>query len=113
MVSGMVSGIGNTGLTQRSRPPPTGRGRGPGIPPVGGGRLRNVRPVFPMPVRTGTNRYESVRTGTKERSAWMPESCTHLYVHFVWATWDRAPLVTPAIERAIHSCIADECLQLR
>ena len=43
----------------------------------------------------------------------MPESCTHLYVHFVWATWDRAPAVSPAMEQPIHACIADECLQLR
>jgi putative transposase len=29
-------------------------------------------------------------------------SHTRLYVHMVWATWDRAPLVTPAIRDRIY-----------
>jgi REP element-mobilizing transposase RayT len=43
----------------------------------------------------------------------MPESCTHLYVHFVWATWDRLPLLTPVIESSVHACIAGECRELK
>ena len=26
-------------------------------------------------------------------------------IHFVWATWDRSPLITEAIERDLHRCI--------
>lgn len=28
-----------------------------------------------------------------------------LYLHLVWSTWDRQPLITPAIERRLHRCI--------
>jgi REP element-mobilizing transposase RayT len=31
-----------------------------------------------------------------------------LYLHLVWATWDRAPWVTPDIERRLHRNIADQ-----
>ncbi len=43
----------------------------------------------------------------------MPTSCTYLYVHYVWATWDRQPLITPLIERAIHACVGAKCVELR
>jgi len=28
-----------------------------------------------------------------------------LYLHLVWATWDRLPMITPAIERRLYRCI--------
>ena len=31
-----------------------------------------------------------------------------LYLHFVWATWDREPLILPTIERRLYRCIAAE-----
>jgi putative transposase len=31
-----------------------------------------------------------------------------VYVHLVWATWDRLPLITPEIERPLHRMIASE-----
>ena len=31
-----------------------------------------------------------------------------LYLQLVWATWDRLPLITPAIERPLHRCLEDE-----
>ncbi len=31
-----------------------------------------------------------------------------LYVHLVWATWDRLPLITPDIERRLYRCIEKE-----
>ena len=31
-----------------------------------------------------------------------------MYLHLVWATWDREPLVTPDIERRIHRSIETE-----
>jgi putative transposase len=43
----------------------------------------------------------------------MPTACTHLYVHCVWATWDRQPLLDARMERAIYGCIAAKCVELR
>jgi REP element-mobilizing transposase RayT len=31
-----------------------------------------------------------------------------LYIHLVWATWDRLPLITPDIERRLHRNIESE-----
>lgn len=31
-----------------------------------------------------------------------------LYLHLVWATWDRLPLITPEIERRMYRCIESE-----
>ena len=36
-----------------------------------------------------------------------------LYVHCVWATWDRQPLLTPTVEAPIYAAIAAKCLALR
>ena len=36
---------------------------------------------------------------------------TQLYVHMVWATWDRLPLITPDIEERVYACIANKCRQ--
>lgn len=38
---------------------------------------------------------------------------TQLYVHLVWATWDRLPLITPAIEPRIYACITQKCRELK
>jgi putative transposase len=35
----------------------------------------------------------------------MRDPFTRLYVHLVWATWDRLPLITPDIQPAIYRCI--------
>ncbi len=42
----------------------------------------------------------------------MPDSCTHVYVHVVWATWDRLPLLTADIEDVVHRCISAKCEEL-
>jgi len=36
---------------------------------------------------------------------------TQLYLHIVWATWDRLPLITPEIERSIYACIRSKCAE--
>mgnify|MGYP001795685387 FL=1 len=36
----------------------------------------------------------------------MPRNFTQLYLHSVWATWDRLPLVTPDIQDIIYAAIA-------
>src|SRR5580700_10916632 len=43
----------------------------------------------------------------------MPNSHTEVYVHFVWATWDRQPLITPDIEPRLHNCIRARCRDLQ
>jgi REP element-mobilizing transposase RayT len=43
----------------------------------------------------------------------MRSSYTKLYVHCVWATWDRSPLLTPAIEAHVYAGIAAKCQTLR
>jgi REP-associated tyrosine transposase len=43
----------------------------------------------------------------------MATSCNHVYVHFVWATWDRVPLITPEREAAIYACVASKCREFR
>ena len=36
-------------------------------------------------------------------------SKTQLYIHIVWATHQRLPLVTPDIERPLYRCISEIC----
>jgi putative transposase len=36
-------------------------------------------------------------------------SYSQLYAHFVWATWERAPLIAPEIEQDLWSAIAAQC----
>jgi putative transposase len=37
---------------------------------------------------------------------------TQLYVHLVWATWDRLPLVTPALQPRLYAALAAKCREL-
>jgi len=39
-------------------------------------------------------------------------SYTELYVHCVWSTWDRLPLITPDIEPQIYAALAAKCQEL-
>ncbi len=38
---------------------------------------------------------------------------TQLYVHLVWATWDRNPWITPAAEPALYAAITAKCIELK
>jgi REP element-mobilizing transposase RayT len=38
---------------------------------------------------------------------------TQLYLHLIWATWDRLPLLTPDIESQVYACIAKKCHDLK
>jgi REP element-mobilizing transposase RayT len=38
---------------------------------------------------------------------------TQLYLHCVWATWDRLPLITPPIEQAVYAAILAKCRELK
>lgn len=43
----------------------------------------------------------------------MRASFTELYIHLVWATWDRQPLITPEIEPRLYAAIAANCRDLK
>jgi REP element-mobilizing transposase RayT len=38
---------------------------------------------------------------------------TQLYLHCVWATWDRLPLITPDLEARLYPAIINKCRELR
>ena len=37
---------------------------------------------------------------------------TQLYVHLVWSTWDRLPLIDPTIEARLYKAIEAKCVAL-
>jgi REP-associated tyrosine transposase len=37
---------------------------------------------------------------------------TQLYLHVVWATWDRMPLLVPKVERAVYATVLAKCREL-
>lgn len=39
----------------------------------------------------------------------MPGTYAAIYLHLVWGTWDRMPLLTPDIERDVYRVIGAEC----
>ena len=43
----------------------------------------------------------------------MHEPYTQLHVHFVWATWDRLPIIRPEWKAAICACAQSECDRLK
>ena len=43
----------------------------------------------------------------------MREPYTQLYVHMVWATWDRLPLITKTIEPRLYAAIATKCRKIK
>ncbi len=43
----------------------------------------------------------------------MREPFTQLYLHCVWSTWDRLPLITPDVERRLYSAMIGKCRELK
>ncbi len=43
----------------------------------------------------------------------MREPYTQLYLHLVWATWDRLPLLIPELQAPVYGCIQVECHSLK
>jgi putative transposase len=43
----------------------------------------------------------------------MREPFTQLYLHLVWATWDRLPLITEGIKPRIYASIAEKCREMK
>lgn len=42
----------------------------------------------------------------------MHRNFTQLYLHLVWGTWDRLPLVTLDIQEVIYAAVISQCRQL-
>jgi REP element-mobilizing transposase RayT len=42
----------------------------------------------------------------------MREPFTKFYLHVTWATWDRAPLITPRLLEAVDKCIRADCVAI-
>jgi REP element-mobilizing transposase RayT len=42
----------------------------------------------------------------------MREPFTKLYVHLVWATWDRLPILTPDLIEIVDRAVRHECVEL-
>jgi len=40
------------------------------------------------------------------------QSCVRVYIHFVWATWDRLPVITPAICDDVYRVMLAKCREL-
>ncbi|MHB1132160.1 MAG: IS200/IS605 family transposase [Chloroflexota bacterium] len=43
----------------------------------------------------------------------MRSTHTELFVHLVWATWDRLPLISAAVEPRLYAAIAEKCHDMR
>jgi putative transposase len=43
----------------------------------------------------------------------MRSNFTQMYIHCVWATWDRLPIITPDIQETVYSVIIKECRELK
>lgn len=43
----------------------------------------------------------------------MRQPFAQLFVHLVWATWDRLPLITPHLEAPLYACMCAECRKLK
>ena len=43
----------------------------------------------------------------------MREPFTQIYLHAVWATWDRLPLLQGEIQAAVCDCIQAECTRMK
>jgi REP element-mobilizing transposase RayT len=60
-----------------------------------------------------SERRHAVYKHTFEREENPVTSYTALYVHCVWSTWDRLPLIDNAAEAAIYPALAAKCHELR
>ena len=43
----------------------------------------------------------------------MPSAHTELYLHLVWATHRRHPLITPELQPRIYAAICDQCVRVK
>src|SRR5947209_2742512 len=71
-------------------------------PPARTGNIRSL-PARP-PVR-GWSGFGRRDRGTST----LRQPYTQLYIHLVWSTWDRLPLLTPELKATVYVCIQAEC----
>jgi putative transposase len=69
-----------------------------------GHKRRGIRAFGQPPIKGGVVRI--VRWN-------MSRSISEIYLHLVWATWRREPLVTADIEREVYRCIEQQARDLR
>jgi putative transposase len=43
----------------------------------------------------------------------MRASLPRIYVHFVWSTWDRLPMLDESIRGQVYAAVADKCREMR
>ncbi len=43
----------------------------------------------------------------------MREPFTQLYVHLVWSTWDRLPLIDETVRQPLYAAMAEKCRSLK
>jgi putative transposase len=43
----------------------------------------------------------------------MPQSLSLVFVHYVWATWHRAPLIGSKLRSPLYGCISNKCSELK
>lgn len=58
---------------------------------------------------TDRTRESNESSAGNDTSIAMRNPYTQLYLHLVWATWDRLPLIVPAIEPRVHALLASRC----
>ena len=39
----------------------------------------------------------------------MPISYNQVFIHLIWGTWDRLPMITETIETRLYAALADKC----
>lgn len=39
----------------------------------------------------------------------MRNTAIHVYIHFIWTTWNRSPLILPELRDPIYACIIAKC----
>ena len=64
--------------------------------------------IISLAVETAATQPKPAFAGSRNMRA----NFTQLYVHCVWATWDRLPLITPDIQKVIYASIIGKCHQL-
>jgi len=56
---------------------------------------------------------DAVSNRRSRGNTFMRTPYTQLYLHLVWATWDRLPLITETIEPRLYAAIAEKCRELK
>jgi REP element-mobilizing transposase RayT len=52
------------------------------------------------------------RWGFPDKGLAMHQTRVAVFVHVTWGTWDRLPLLTGEVERAVHRSLSDGCEEL-